>query len=245
MTESYGVDDAYHGRVAHGEADYYQVLGVEPDADQATIRRAYHAAARRWHPDRHSADKRTDSDRAEREIRLVNEAWEVLGDRDARLQYDRRIGSVAAPSTSERAGVVNDAGVIRIDPRLLDPKYMAARRQSQDAQLATKRSRVLTLVPLIALLGLLGAIFVFTAYARTGSNTVPPSTIPGPQLGAGIEANDCVSVMGGGSLIERPCDATAHGRVIGARMPDGVCPVGTVKEASLSNGLVVCLGLVG
>jgi len=230
--------------VAQPAADYYQILGVEPDADQATIRRAYHAAARQWHPDRQPADGPANSERAEREIRLVNEAWEVLGNKQARLEYDRRIGTRATTSSSVQTGADNPDGVIRIDPRLLDPAYMAARRQTQQSYQATKRSRVLTVAPLVALVGLLVAIFVFTAYANQDNNTTTPSTLPGPQLGEGIEANDCVTVMGGGSLIERPCDATAHGQIIGVRMPEGVCPTGTVREVSLSNGLIVCLGLV-
>ncbi len=68
--------------------------------------------------------------------------------------------------------------------------------------------------------------------------------MPGPALGSGIEANDCVDVIGGPSLLEVPCTATADGRVIGAHLGDGSCPLGTIRELELSNGVRACLGAI-
>jgi phosphatidylserine decarboxylase len=34
----------------------------------------------------------------------------------------------------------------------------------------------------------------------------------------------------------------ADGKVIGARLPDGVCPIGTIREVELTNGAIACLG---
>jgi len=59
----------------------YEVLGVEPTASDAEIRRAYVALARRFHPDANPA--------GEERMRAVNEAWAVLGDRARRRDYDR------------------------------------------------------------------------------------------------------------------------------------------------------------
>lgn len=61
----------------------YAVLGVEPDATDAEIRRAYLALARRFHPDANPG--------GEDRMRAVNEAWAVLGDRARRAAWDRRM----------------------------------------------------------------------------------------------------------------------------------------------------------
>jgi hypothetical protein len=60
----------------------YAVLGVEPGASDAEIRRAYVALARRFHPDANPG--------GEDRMRDVNEAWAILGDRARRAAWDRR-----------------------------------------------------------------------------------------------------------------------------------------------------------
>ncbi|MEL7158101.1 MAG: J domain-containing protein [Actinomycetota bacterium] len=228
---------------------HYEVLDVAADAQQAEVRKAYHRAARQWHPDRYAGRPPAEAARAEAHMRRLNQAWEVLGDVERRKRYDvelrRASGSTSRPARPMGGATVpDDDGVIRIDPRLLDPSFLAARRHVQSDEISNRTSFILRVAPVVALLGLLGAIFVFTAYARDGAETAVTTTVPGPRLGAGIEANDCVSVLTGPSLLERPCGPTADGRVIGARLPDGVCPAGTVREVELSNGAIACLGPV-
>jgi molecular chaperone DnaJ len=63
--------------------DYYEVLGVEPDADQATIRTAFRARARTLHP-----DVSAEPDGGER-FRELAEAYSVLSRSTSRLLYDR------------------------------------------------------------------------------------------------------------------------------------------------------------
>jgi hypothetical protein len=75
---------------------HYQVLGVAPTADAATVRRAYLALARTHHPDYHTGDD-VGRRRAERQMQRVNEAWSVLGNEEARRAYDRTIGQPTAP----------------------------------------------------------------------------------------------------------------------------------------------------
>ena len=226
---------------------YYEVLDVARSADHVDVRRAYHRAARRWHPDRFAGQSEHEASQAGAEMRRVNQAWEVLGDEARRRAYDRELlsrSSVGSSGASGAATVVGDDGVIRIDPRLLDPSFLAARRHVQFKEISKRTSVVLRVAPALALLGLLAAIFVFTAYARSDDGSATTTTLPGPSLGAGIEANDCVTVLTGPSLLKRPCDPTADGQVIGARLPDGECPIATVREVELSNGAIVCLGAV-
>lgn len=228
-------------------ATHYEILGVTRQADHDQIRRAYLDAARRWHPDRHSGKPAAEAVTAERAMRRVNQAWSVLGDKERRADYDRQlVPSGGYPgSTGASRGIRTDEGITRIDPRLLDPEFLNARRDAQIREISTRSSFVLRAVPLLAVLGLLLSIFVFTAYARTPSDVGPATTVPGPNLGVGIAANDCVDIMSGPSLLEVPCTATADGRVFGARLPDGVCPLGTDREVELTNGVIVCLDAVG
>ena len=223
---------------------HYEVLGVAATADHTEIRRAYHQAARRWHPDQFAGRTAADAERAETQMRRVNEAWSVLRAPAQRRAYDRELDGFTSARRSSSNGYTNDDGVIRIDPRLLDPEVLQARRHAQSDEISNRSSAILRVAPMLALLGLLAAIFVFTAYARSGRGSATTTTFPGPSLGAGIEAGTCVSVIGGPSLLGRPCDANADGVVIGARQPDGNCPLGTVREVELTNGAIACLGAV-
>lgn len=62
----------------------YTVLGVERDADTATIKKAFRKAALKFHP-----DQNPDDPDAERSFKEVARAWEVLGDGDRRRDYDQ------------------------------------------------------------------------------------------------------------------------------------------------------------
>lgn len=64
--------------------DYYSVLGVERNADEATIKKAYRKLAMKYHPDRNPDDKA-----AEEKFKEIGEAYEVLSDADKRAAYDR------------------------------------------------------------------------------------------------------------------------------------------------------------
>jgi len=67
---------------------FYEILEVSPSAEPAEIRTAYLNLAREYHPDRvpeHLTKLRAD---AEEKLKLVNQAWAVLGDPAKRRQYD-------------------------------------------------------------------------------------------------------------------------------------------------------------
>ena len=66
-----------------GSKDYYEVLGVDRDADQRTIKRAFLKKARTVHPDV------SDDPHAEEKFKELNEAYSVLSDEQKRANYDR------------------------------------------------------------------------------------------------------------------------------------------------------------
>lgn len=63
--------------------DYYKVLGVEQNASQAEIRKAYRRLAKKYHPDTNG-----NSPEAQERFQAINEANEVLGDPEKRKKYD-------------------------------------------------------------------------------------------------------------------------------------------------------------
>lgn len=63
--------------------DFYKVLGISKDADQAAIKKAYRKLARKYHPDQNPGDKT-----AEERFKEVGEAYAVLSDKKQRSQYD-------------------------------------------------------------------------------------------------------------------------------------------------------------
>jgi molecular chaperone DnaJ len=64
--------------------DYYEVLGLSKDAQEADIKKAYRKLAKKYHPDLNPEDKE-----AEQNFKEVNEAYEVLSDKEKRSNYDR------------------------------------------------------------------------------------------------------------------------------------------------------------
>lgn len=64
--------------------DYYEVLGISKDADDASIKKAYRALAKKYHP-----DMNPDNKEAEAKFKEVNEAYDVLSDSDKRAKYDQ------------------------------------------------------------------------------------------------------------------------------------------------------------
>jgi len=77
-------------RGMQSKRDYYEVLGIAPNASAEEIRRAYHKLAFQYHPDRNGG-----GDDANKEMQELNEAYAILSDPIKRRDYGlpRRNGS--------------------------------------------------------------------------------------------------------------------------------------------------------
>ena len=70
--------------MAEQKRDYYEVLGVDRSADDATIKKAYRQLAKKYHPDANPGDKE-----AEAKFKEASEAYAVLSDSEKRKHYDQ------------------------------------------------------------------------------------------------------------------------------------------------------------
>lgn len=122
---------------------HYDLLGVAPDADDATVRRAYVEQARRYHPDRAGGDAAR--------MRAVNDAWATLRDPASRAQYDL---SLRAPTPPPIPGPAS--GPASADPEGVWPDDLD---DDEPVRITVQAPRWLSLLP-VALFGVSIAAFV-------------------------------------------------------------------------------------
>jgi molecular chaperone DnaJ len=87
--------------------DYYDVLGVEKDADDKAIKAAFRKLAMANHPDRNQGDNA-----AEDRFREANEAYDILKDPQKRAAYDR-MGHAAFDQSAGGGGFGGGGGLWR------------------------------------------------------------------------------------------------------------------------------------
>jgi len=65
--------------------DYYNILGIEKDSDESTIKKTYYKLAQKWHPDKNPNNR----EEAEIKFKEISEAYGVLSDPEKRQKYDQ------------------------------------------------------------------------------------------------------------------------------------------------------------
>ena len=87
--------------MAEQKRDYYEVLGVDKNADDAALKKAYRALAKKYHPDMNPGDKE-----AEKKFKEASEAYAVLSDPEKRRQYDQFGHAAFAPAELAASAVL-------------------------------------------------------------------------------------------------------------------------------------------
>jgi hypothetical protein len=218
-------------------ATHYEVLGVAPDADQDAVRRAYTALARTHHPDRQAGRPLADRIVADRKMREVNAAWQVLRDPGRRVAYDASL-----------RGEVPGAGVPRA-PRTTTVRAGGAPPPPSGVMVPAGAAPLFRFGPIVLLVLLLGGILVFTAYA-TSQGSVAPSdgSVPVANQPTPYVKGHCVvlaSIRGRTTAVPTSCASP------GARLVNDVTDVGRPCAAATApfdvpgETVRLCLGVDG
>ena len=228
-------------------ADHYETLGVERDATDEELKRAYRKRARQYHPDANPGDAT-----AEARFKEVSAAYEVLSDPERRSRYDRfgtddvKAARMADPF-SGGLGSIFDAFFGGDSPFGFGS---SARRQGPPAGEDLEAHVDLDLHEVV--FGAEREVSVRTAVhcescdgsgAEAGTSPVKCSqcggsgqvrTVRQSMLGQMVTASPCDVCGGLGEMIEQPCrDCDGHGRKLERRTYSVQVPVGVDDGTTL------------
>ena len=122
--------------------DYYEVLGVDKNAGDAELKKAYRKLAMKFHPDRNTDDKN-----AEKKFKEASEAYDVLRDPQKRQRYDQfghagmngvdlAVHLILATQILKISSVVLATSLAGTSSVVVNPLAEVAHRAADDAELA-------------------------------------------------------------------------------------------------------------
>ena len=194
--------------------DYYEVLGVNKNASEAELKKAYRRLAMKYHPDRNTGDDKTAS---EQRFKEAKEAYEVLADPQKRAAYDQfgHAGVIFGGGRGGGGSSVRRGADLRYNLELTLEKAVAG---------TEVKIRVPTLVRCNVCKG---------SGAKKGSKPSTCSTCGGHgqvrmQQGFFSVQQTCPTCRGKGTVIEDPC-TSCHGagriqqhKTLSVKVPAGV-----------------------
>jgi len=127
--------------------DYYQILGVTRSASADQIRSAYRELVKQYHPDLFLAPEAKAE--ATDKLRLINEAYAVLGNQKRREKYDRRF--VQIPKEKPRAGAAASRAKTRFRPAKVRRHISKLQVLKQALRFSKKRIAYALVVAVLAL----------------------------------------------------------------------------------------------
>jgi molecular chaperone DnaJ len=175
--------------------DYYETLGLRPDASEEDIRRAYRRLAKNSHPD--TSGRAESSER----FRQVEEAYETLRDSGRRRDYDRTRAASEAPRAARQAWrpAKPAAGWGFARPETAGPaslEVILTREEARRGVSLPLRLQRLSLCPRCSGRGLFGGLLEELLFGRAfcplcaGAGTVPEALELTLDLPAGVRSGD-------------------------------------------------------
>lgn len=198
---------------------HYHVLGIEPDADNATVRAAYRRLARDHHPDRVASSSAVSGGR---DMPAINEAYRVLNDPGRRALYDR---SLDAPVRGHATTSAQHPGNDTVEP---EERWDFGRADMDRPARVPWRS--LLVFGSFAVVGIL----VLAQFSGVDDNVGPDGI---------LRNGDCVEIQANGDAREILC-AGELDLVVRAFVPfDGTCPGLTEPHRDRQGMGVACVEL--
>jgi hypothetical protein len=211
---------------------HYQRLGLTPAASTEEVRAAYHALAKRLHPDRVGNGSEAERTLAERRMREINEAWTVLRDPARRRAYDATLlGSSSRVGAGAGPAVMRGAAPLRPSPYAGTPRIVD--EDDDGPEVGPLGTALAHHLPWVALLVVLGAIFIATAYASSDDED--------PERVRLAVAGDCVNVGAGPTTTIVPCEGPHELRIVERVDEVGTCPPDTERRRLGTDGLLDCV----
>src|ERR671932_143106 len=221
--------------MATAERDYYELLGVQRDASEAEIKKAFRRLARELHPDV------SDAPDAEERFRQVVEAYEVLSKSETRELYDR-FGHAGLRSGGFTPGHFDFGSLTDLFSAFFgDDLFGVGGRRARGADVAAEVE--IELVEAARGTTRQVPFQVAVPCKRCGGDGVEPGTTPAvcttcdgagrlqqvsrSAFGQFVRTQTCPACRGSGQLIEKPCPACrGEGRVVEERELEVEIPPG-------------------
>jgi curved DNA-binding protein CbpA len=203
---------------------HYEVLGVDPAASPEDVRRAYVARARLLHPDTLQGTPPEESARTARAMQDVNEAWRVLRTPASRSAYDAMLAGRVAGARPPTAGHADGGSATRTD---------ASPYQERPVVHVDPATALLRGLPWLAVLVVLGVIFVVTAFAGGSDDDERRSSYD--------LVGTCVQSQRGVGVVQVPCSSPNEGQVDLVVTSQGQCPEDATARPVPGEGTWVCL----
>jgi molecular chaperone DnaJ len=217
--------------------DYYELLGVSRDADDAAIKKAFRRLARELHPDV------SEHPEAAAKFREVTEAYEVLSKTETRTLYDR-FGHDGLRSGGFRPTEFDMGGLSDLFSAFFGDDVFGARSRSGGARGADVAAEIdIDLVDAAKGTKVKVPFQVAVSCAECGGDGVAPGSeattcpdcggvgqvrqVSRSVFGEFVRAHTCPTCNGRGAIIEHPCKACrGGGRVLDERTVDVDIPAG-------------------
>ncbi len=202
------------------DKDFYAILGVSQDADDAEIKKAYRKLARKWHPDSKPGDTA-----AELKFKEIGEAYAVLSDPEQRSQYDgvRAMSRGGARFTSGGPGSQGGAGFEDVFAQMFNNTggQGAGRRRAQQSPFGAGGAQGVNLEDLLGGFSQGGGMPGGFPGGAGGGSAGPGYGFGAPTKGHDVEARASLTFRqaadGDKVTVARP-----GGEQITARIPPGV-----------------------